>query len=151
MLQSLLGLINDLFEPSDLNHNVDIDMRFKSTMRFSPPEFTPIYGSYGLCGTIHDLVNVIKASARTKTYDADLERTFVTNASHWRSSRSEHELVMVTYKAGNPGEHTTRHLGLERFRLQTNRKGSGLPSSLQVISQPSQLGITTNATQCEPL
>jgi len=113
MLQPVLRLLKSLLEPFGPNLvATDVDMRFKSDMPYSPPEFAPIYGSYGLCGSIFDLANVIKASAKTTSFDVDLERTFVTNVSHWRSSRSEHELVTVTYKAGNPGEHTTRYLGL---------------------------------------
>jgi len=138
MLHQLLGLVKFLIRPFHSYPVVDADMRFKSVLECTPPAFPPIYAPFGFSNSIHDLVNVIKGSAATTTtttLDVDLECTFVTNISHWRSATSEHELVTVTYKAGTR-EHAIRHLGLERFKLQTDRNGSALPDSLQVMLQP---------------
>jgi len=152
MFRQLLGLVRYLFQPSHSESvAVDADMRFKSVLPVSPPTFPPIYAPYGFSNTVHDLINVIKGSVTSTTFDLDLECAFVTNVSHWRSPTSEHELVTVTYKAGNTGEHTTRHLGLERFKLQTDRTGSALPDSLQVAFQPVSTWLQTDKTQSQVL
>ena len=132
MIRLFLSVVKFVFHPF---HSApvavsDADMRFKSILPFSPPVFPPIYASYGFAYSIHDLVNVIKANATTAEFDVDLERAFVSKVEHWRNPNSEHELVTVTYKAGHTGKHTTRHLGLERFKLETDRSGSALPDSL---------------------